>query len=106
MKRIPALALIALLTFRTLSLNAQLGAPNSSGVSIGHVQLTVHDLDEHKKLWALLGAAQVRSGSLDLLRFPGIYILLTRGDTTQGSEGSTINHIGFLVKNVDEVHAR
>jgi catechol 2,3-dioxygenase-like lactoylglutathione lyase family enzyme len=106
MKRLAALFLIALFTVRTAALNAQLGAPNSSGVSIGLVQLTVHDLDEHKKLWALLGAVQARSGSLDLLRFPGIYILLTRGETTQGSEGSTVNHFGFLVKNVDEVHAR
>ena len=91
---------------RGAPLSAQLGVPNASGVSIGHVQLTVHDLDEHRKLWALLGAKPARSGTLDLLRFPGIYVQLTRGETTQGSEGSTVNHIGFLVKNVDEVHAK
>jgi len=102
-----AVSIVALsFLLRGAPLHAQLGVPNSSGVSIGHVQLTVHYLYEHRKLWLLLGATSARSGTLDLLRFPGIYIQLTRGETTQGSEGSTVNHIGFLVKNVDDVHAK
>ena len=106
MRRLAAALLATILVYQVVPLQAQLGPPNTSGVSIGHVQLTVRDPEQHKKLWGLLGATVTHSGSLELLRFPGIYILLTRGDTTQGSEGSTINHIGFLVKNVDEVHAR
>jgi catechol 2,3-dioxygenase-like lactoylglutathione lyase family enzyme len=68
--------------------------------------LTVRDPEQHKKLWGLLGAVVTHSGSLELLRFPGIYIVLTPGETTEGSEGSTVNHFGFAVKNVDDIHAR
>lgn len=106
MKRLAAVLLMIILAFSAAPVRAQLGMPNSSGVSIGHVQLTVRDPEAHKKLWVLLGATVTHSGSLELLRFPGIYIILTKGETTEGSEGSTVNHFGFLVKNVDEVHAK
>ena len=86
---------------------AQLGTPNASGVSIGHVHLTVRDPEEHKKLWVGLLAAEVkRSGTLELLKFPGVFVILTREETTEGSEGSTVNHFGFLVRSVDEVRAK
>src|SRR6185295_2492083 len=106
MRRLAAVLLTTILVFEVAPLWAQLGAPNSSGVSIGHVQLTVRDPEQHKKLWGLLGAVVTHSGSLELLRFPGIYIILTRGEASEGSEGSTVNHIGFAVKNVDDVHAK
>ena len=104
MKRVMALMLTTLLVFDAIPLWAQLGTPNSSGVSIGLVQLTVRDPEQHKKLWGLLGATVTHSGSQELLRFPGIYIVLERGETAAGSEGSSVNHFGFLVKNVDDVH--
>ena len=106
MRLLATALLVTILVFPVVPLQAQLGPPNSSGVSIGHVQLTVHDPDQHKKLWGLLGAVVTHSGSLELLRFPGIYIILTRGETSEGSEGSTVNHFGFAVKNVDDIHAR
>jgi catechol 2,3-dioxygenase-like lactoylglutathione lyase family enzyme len=106
MRRLAATLLSGFLFFHVVPLRAQLGPPNSTGVSIGHVQLTVRDPEQHKKLWGLLGAVVTHSGSLELLRFPGIYIVLTPGETTEGSEGSTVNHFGFAVKNVDDIHAR
>jgi catechol 2,3-dioxygenase-like lactoylglutathione lyase family enzyme len=106
MRRLAATLLSAFLFFHVVPLRAQLGPSNSSGVSIGHVHLTVRDPEQHKKLWGLLGAVVTHSGSLELLRFPGIYIVLTPGETTEGSEGSTVNHFGFAVKNVDDIHAR
>jgi catechol 2,3-dioxygenase-like lactoylglutathione lyase family enzyme len=106
MRRLAATLLSGFLVFHVVPLRAQLGPPNSTGVSIGHVQLTVRDPEQHKKLWGLLGAVVTHSGSLELLRFPGIYIVLTPGETTEGSEGSTVNHFGFAVKNVDDIHAR
>jgi catechol 2,3-dioxygenase-like lactoylglutathione lyase family enzyme len=106
MRRLAAALLATMLVYQVVPLQAQLGPPNTSGVSIGHVQLTVRDPEQHKKLWGLLGATVTHSGSLELLRFPGIYIILTRGETTEGSEGSTVNHFGFAVKNVDDIHTR
>src|SRR6188768_2273213 len=106
MRRLAAALIVALLTFDAAALHAQLGDPNSSGVSIGHVHLTVRDPEQHKRLWKLLGAVETNSGSLELLRFPGIYVILSRGETSEGSEGSTVNHFGFAVKSVDDVHAK
>ena len=58
---------------------AQLPAPNDAGVSIGHVHLKVNDPEAHKKLWVgLLGGQVTKSGTLEMIRFPGVYILLRK----------------------------
>ena len=98
--------LVAILTVGTVPLSAQLGAPNATGVSIGHVHLTVRNPEEHKKIWLLLGAQVTNAGSLELLKFPGVFVILTKGEPAGGSEGSTVNHFGFMVRSVDEVKAK
>jgi catechol 2,3-dioxygenase-like lactoylglutathione lyase family enzyme len=97
---------VATLTASAVAVSAQVGAPNASGVSIGHVHLTVRNPEEHKKLWLLMGAKVTTAGPLELLKFPGIFVILTKGDPTGGSEGSTVNHFGFMVRSVDETKAR
>ena len=98
MRRRACAVLVATLTAPTIPLSAQLGAPNASGVSIGHVHLTVRNPEEHQKLWLLLGAQVTTAGPLELLKFPGIFVILTKGDPAGGSEGSTVNHFGFMVR--------
>ncbi|MGD0437729.1 MAG: VOC family protein [Bryobacteraceae bacterium] len=91
------------------SLCAQLAAPNASGVSIGHIHLVVADPDAQKKLWVdLLGAEVTHAGALELLKFPGVFIVVQKARTppTEGSDGSTVNHFGFLVKNYDDIKAK
>lgn len=90
-------------------LSAQLPAPNESGVSMGHVHLMVADPDEQKKLWVgVLGAEVTHTGSLEMLKLPGIFIVVGKARTppAEGSEGSTVNHIGFLVKSYAEMKAK
>ncbi len=82
---------------------AQLPAPNDAGVSIGHIHLQVNDPEEHKKLWVgLLGGQVTKSGTLEMIRFPGVYVLLRKptAPLTGGTEGSTVHHFGFLVKDI------
>src|SRR5215831_13609930 len=86
--------------------SAQLPAPNDAGVSMGHVHLMLGDAEAQKKLWVdLLGAQPTRTGTLELLRLPGIYIITGKARTapTDGTEGSTVNHVGFLVKNLADL---
>jgi catechol 2,3-dioxygenase-like lactoylglutathione lyase family enzyme len=104
--RFAALLFAILLGGGPAPLSAQLGAPNRSGVSIGHVHLLVRDPEAHKKLWVQLGAEVTHAGSLEMLKFPGVFVILTRGEPTGGSEGSTINHFGMMVRSVDEVRAK
>jgi catechol 2,3-dioxygenase-like lactoylglutathione lyase family enzyme len=105
-KRLSAWLVSFLVAITAAPLSAQLGTPNARGVAVGHVHLLVQSPEEHRKLWLLLGAEALRAGSLELLKFPGIYVILTQGAPTDGSEGSTVNHFGFSVRNVDEVRAK
>jgi catechol 2,3-dioxygenase-like lactoylglutathione lyase family enzyme len=93
----------------TAPLVAQLSAPNDAGVSIGHIHLMVSDPEPHRKLWVdLLGAEVVHAGSLELYKLPGVYIIVGKARTapTDGSEGSTVNHFGFLVPSYQEIRAK
>ena len=98
--------IILLLASAAIPLRAQLGAPNASGVSVGHVHLTVRDVEAHKKLWVLLGGEVTHSGTLEMLKFPGLFVLLTAGQPSDGSDGSTVDHFGLMVKNLDAIRAK
>ena len=88
------------------ALFGQLPAPNQSGVSMGHLHLMVADPEGQKKIWVeALGAEPTHTGTLELLRLPGMYIIVGKARTapTEGTEGSTVNHIGFAVKDLAAV---
>lgn len=88
-------------------LRAQLPAPNAAGVSAGHMHMMVRDPAAHKKIWVdLLGAQVVTSGSLELLKLPGIFLVLTRADAAEGSIGSTLDHFAFRVKDLKATSAK
>src|ERR1700676_107321 len=100
---------LILLVISTAYLFAQLPAPNDSGVSTGHIHLVVSDPDGQKKIWVdTLGAEVTHAGALELLKFPGIFIVLGKARTapTGGSDGSTVNHFGFLVKSYADTKAK
>src|SRR3954469_17092746 len=80
--------------------SAQLAAPGDSGVVMGHLHLTVKDLDAHKKFWTALGGTPVQNGALALIQFPGTFVMLRQGTPSAGTVGSTVNHVGFLVKDI------
>src|SRR5580704_3284432 len=80
---------------------AQLSAPNASGISLGHIHMIVADPEPHKKIWVDIFGAQVTSaGTLEMLKLPGVFLMVAKGRTppTEGSDGSTVKHFGFLVK--------
>jgi len=88
---------------------AQLAAPNDAGASIGFVQLIVADPDAQRKLWVdVLGAQPIHAGTLEMLKLPGAFVIVTKARTapTGGSDGSTVNHFGFLVKSYAEAKAK
>jgi len=91
------------------SVLAQLAPPNADGVSIGHVHLMVNDPEAQKKIWmGLFGAQVTHSGSLELLRVPGIFVVVGKARTPPvgGTDGSTVNHFGFLVPSYTGVKAK
>ena len=100
------LKLFPLLTLAPLAL-AQLPPPNAAGVSMGHLHLNVKDIEENKKFWVdQLGATPVKLGSNDVMKFPGVLIFLRKADPSGGTEGSVINHIRFVVRDLDSLLAK
>ena len=98
-----------LLAATAATLSAQLPAPNDAGVSLGHIHLMVGDPEAQKKVWVeALGAVPTKTGTLDLLRLPGIYMIVGKARTApeEGDDGSTVNHFGFLVKDLPAVKAK
>jgi catechol 2,3-dioxygenase-like lactoylglutathione lyase family enzyme len=88
-------------------LRAQLPAPNAAGVSAGHTHLMVRDPEVHKKIWVdVLGAQVVNSRALELLKLPGIFLVLGRAERAEGSEGSTVDHFAFRAKDLPAIKAK
>jgi catechol 2,3-dioxygenase-like lactoylglutathione lyase family enzyme len=100
---------LVLIAISTALLHAQLPPPNASGISMGHLHLMVADPEEHKKLWVgTLGAEVTKAGTLELLKFPGMFLIVGKARTppTEGSDGSSVNHFGFLVKSYADIKSK
>jgi catechol 2,3-dioxygenase-like lactoylglutathione lyase family enzyme len=105
-----------------LPMLAQLPAPNKAGVSAGHDVLRAKDVDAANKFWQALGGEPTQfAGRLNLIKFPGLLILSVSSAPRQakgapnatsnpatpvpapelaGSEGSSLDFIGFSVKDL------
>ncbi|MBL8984445.1 MAG: VOC family protein [Gemmatimonadetes bacterium] len=108
MNRRTSIAVLALTGFVLAEpAHAQLPAPNAAGVSAGHMHMMVRDPAAHKKLWVdLFGAQVVTRGPLELLRLPGIFLILGQGERAEGSVGSTLDHFAFRVKDLAGTSAK
>src|SRR5258708_3526435 len=83
--------------------NAQYAPFNEVGVTMGHWHLASKDAEANKKIFVGMGGQPV-AGNAQSLLFPGMRINLTLGNTpgNGGSQGSVVNHVGFIVNNVQE----
>ena len=84
--------------------------PNEMGVNMGHWHLNSKDPEVNKKFFVALGGRVIKRGDNEAVLFPGVVILLTRGlnaaPPTGGTQGTVVNHVGFLVRNVQESLAK
>jgi catechol 2,3-dioxygenase-like lactoylglutathione lyase family enzyme len=81
---------------------AQLAVPGESGVVMGHLHLAVKDVEGHRKFWTALSGTPVQNGTLQLIQFPGTFVMLRQAEPSGGTVGSTVNHVGFQVKSLKE----
>jgi catechol 2,3-dioxygenase-like lactoylglutathione lyase family enzyme len=105
---ISAVSLIASLTAGAAW--AQPYRPNDAGVTMGHWHLNSRDVEANKKIFLALGGTAIKGGDFEIVRFPGVNVYLNlRAGTpaaTGGTVGTVINHVGFLVPNVQEAVAK
>ena len=98
--------LLSALCLGALPMLAQLPAPNAAGASAGHDIMIVKDLDGANKFWNALGAEPGQLGTLKLIKFPGVLYLMRKGDNKGGTEGSSVEYVGYKVKNLKETLAK
>ena len=79
---------------------------NDIGVTMGHWHLASSpaNVEANKKIFLAMGGKLFMPGGNPLMMFPGLYINLNLGAGTQegGTEGSVVNHVGFIVDNVQQ----
>jgi catechol 2,3-dioxygenase-like lactoylglutathione lyase family enzyme len=90
---------------------AQPYAPNEAGVTMGHWHLNSRDVEANKKIFLAMGGTDGGPGRLQRVIFPGVVINLNLGaadapPATGGTVGSVVNHVGFIVQNVQESVAK
>jgi catechol 2,3-dioxygenase-like lactoylglutathione lyase family enzyme len=76
-----------------------------AGVSMGHLHYRVRDLAANKAFWVGLGGEPASFPGGEIVRFPGVLILLSEGDTSAGTEGSVLNHVAFRVESLPAIEA-
>src|SRR2546425_2283699 len=107
MRKHTLLTLLVFFLFTQLPAFAQLATPIDSGVTIGHIHLLSKDPDAQKKIWIeALGAQPAKTGTLEMLRLPGVFIIINKAEPTAGSVGSTADHFGLSVKSIDDIKAK
>src|SRR3979411_1553642 len=77
---------------------------NAAGVTMGHWHLASKDLEANKKIFLAMGGKLTMPGGAPLIMFPGLYINLALGNASgEGcSQGTVVNHVGFIVDNVQQ----
>ena len=86
------------------SAGAQPAPFNDVGVTMGHWHLISKDVEANKKLFVGMGGKLFMIGGNPFMMFPGVYINLNLGTEKGegGTPGSVINHVGFIVDNVQQ----
>ena len=83
-------------------MTAQTAPPNAAGISIGHIHLVVPDPAAAQKVWMdVLGGTAAKAGPLTMVKYPNAFVIFTTAPDAamrEGTDGSTVNHVGFSVK--------
>jgi len=97
-------ALMLASTLAAGTAGAQPAPFNEVGVTMGHWHIISKDVEANKKLFLGMGGKLFMPGGNPLMMFPGVYINLNLGTEKGegGTQGSVVNHVGFIVNNVQE----
>ena len=104
MKTITFIALLFASTLIAGTAAAQPAPYNAVGVTMGHWHLASKDVEANKKIFLAMGGKLYMPGGNPLIMFPGLYInlVLGAGKGEGGTQGSVVNHVGFIVDNVQQ----
>src|SRR5580658_3367577 len=105
--------LAALLLASTLAAGTASAQPfpfNQAGVTNGHWHLNSKDVAANEKIFVAIGGKAFQAGGRHRVLFPGVMVILDGAPGTPPpngpTEGSVVNHVGFIVNNVQEQVAK
>ena len=105
MKTATLAALLLASTFAAGSASAQTFPFNEAGVTNGHWHLNSKDVAVNEKIFVGMDGKAFQAGGRHRVMFPGVMIILDGAPGTPpptgGSRGSVVNHVGFIVNNVE-----
>jgi catechol 2,3-dioxygenase-like lactoylglutathione lyase family enzyme len=74
---------------------------NDAGVTMGHHHLMVPNVEAQRKIWVdALGGEASGNPPLLFVKFPGVFLILSNGNGTEGTHGSALDHIAFNVRDL------
>jgi catechol 2,3-dioxygenase-like lactoylglutathione lyase family enzyme len=88
---------------------AQQAPFNEAGVTMGHWHLVSQDVAANRKIFVAMGGTPSTRGKAETVTFPDVRVNLNLDDEPPGkggSVGSVVNHVGFIVNNVQELAAK
>jgi catechol 2,3-dioxygenase-like lactoylglutathione lyase family enzyme len=98
-------ALLLASTFVAGTAGAQPFPFNEAGVTNGHFHLNSKDVAANEKIFVGMGGKVLKIDARHRVQFPGVMMILDAAPGTPpptgGSRGSVVNHIGFIVNNVE-----
>ena len=93
---------LGLLSLLAVPVLAQVPAFNAAGVTMGHHHIMVPDPAAQMKIWVdVLGGVPSGNAPLQFVKLPGAFLIISQGNTTEGSEGSALDHFAFAVKDYE-----
>ena len=104
MKKFLVVALAVAATLAAGTAAAQPAPYNQAGVTMGHWHIASKNVEANQKLFVAMGGKLFMPGGQPLIMFPGLYISLVLGNEKGegGTVGSVVNHVGFIVDNVQQ----
>lgn len=88
------------------ALQAQIPVLGGGAAGMGglHVLVDEADYEAHRRAWIEgLGARPEQVGPLEALLLPGVVVVIEKGESAGGSEGTVVNHLGFKVRDLEAV---
>ena len=83
--------------------SAQLLAAKDAPIAYGHHHLNVTSVAEQKKFFVdTLGGVPVTVAGREIVKFPNALVFLREQKPTGGNRGTTVNHLGFTVPNLQQ----
>ena len=71
------------------------------------MHLNVSDIDEHKRFWVdVIGAEAGKLDTMEYVKYPNALIFLHEQKPTDGTKGSSVNHIGIQFPDVPAMVAK